>query len=384
MEIRVFDKQLNPLGIIDETASVISTIRYFAVGELSILAPATKNNLRLIADGNILIIHDGAAAYTDDSGEWRRAAVIKYVHIETDNKGEEQIEASGYALSQWLDKRIITPQLVTAGNIQSIINAQVARNCGSKASAKRKFESFILLPQPDYKGETVDYCNDAYISLGTEVKALAQRGKLGYDILVNEKACTYGFYLYKGFDRTVDNADGLKPCIFSREWDNINECSYECSTENYKNYMYLIGKAAEEETGIPVATADGEGATGLELEEVALESDVERTYTDDDGQQQTIPLPQYEEMLKSQSATELASYDANVNFDSELNLTSTTRYRRDFELGDRVTCQERAWGIRLDARITEITETWQKGIHTIEVVFGESLPTLVDKMRKMR
>lgn len=384
MEIRVFDKRLKLLGIVDEAESVISTIRYFAVGELSILAPATKNNMRLIVDGNILIIHDGAATYTDDMGEWRRAAVIKYVHIAADNKGKEQIEASGYALSQWLDKRIITPQLVTAGNIQSIINAQVARNCGSKASAKRKFESFILLPQPDYKGETVDYCNDAYISLGTEVKALAQRGKLGYDILANEKARTYGFYLYKGFDRTVDNADGLKPCIFSREWNNINECSYECSTENHKNYMYLIGKAAEEETGTPVATTDGEGATGLELEEVALESDVERTYTDDDGQQQTIPLPQYEEMLKSQSATELASYDANVNFDSELNLTSTTRYRRDFELGDRVTCQERAWGIRLDARITEITETWQKGIHTIEVVFGESLPTLVDKMRKMR
>lgn len=385
MEIRVFNLDLEPLGITDEIASVIFNIRYFAVGNISILAPATKNNLKLLIEGNILTIHDGTVAYTDSDGnKWRRAAVIKYTHIEKDEQGEEQIEAQGYTLSYWLDKRVITPQLVTTDTVQNIINKQVQRNCGSSAIKKRRFEKFSILQQANYGGTAVSYSNDAYASLGTEIKALAQSGKLGYDILINEQARTYGFYLYKGIDRTVGNGAGLKPCIFSSEFDNINSRAYEYSSENYKNFMYLIGKATDEETVAPVVTRDGEGATGLRLEEVALESDINRSYTDDAGQQQTIALATYKNMLSSQSITELAAYDANVNFDSSINITSNLRYRRDFDIGDRVTCQERDWGIRLDARITEVSEVWQKGTHTIEVIFGESTPSLIDKIRKVR
>ena len=37
-----------------------------------------------------------------------------------------------------------------------------------------------------------------------------------------------------------------------------------------------------------------------------------------------------------------------------------------------------------DDRITEVTETYQKGEETIEATFGDSLPTLVDQIRKVR
>lgn len=385
MEIRAFNLALEPLGIVDEVASTIFNIRYFAVGNISILAPATKNNLKLLVEGNIVTIHDGTVAYVDSGGnEWRRAAVIKYTHIAKDEQGEEQIEAQGYTLSYWLDKRVISPQLVCNDTCQNIINAQVKRNCGSNASTKRRFERFSIIEQGNYGGTKTDYSNEAYISLGVEVKAVAQSGKLGYDILVNEKARTYGFYLYKGIDRTVGNAAGLKPCIFSSEFDNINSRSYEYSSENYKNFIYVIGKASDEETIAPVVTYDGESLRGLLLEEVALESDIDRSYTDDNNQQQTIPIATYKRMLSSQAVTELAGYDANVNFDSSINITSNLQYRRDFNIGDRVTCQEKDWGIRLDARITEISEVWQKGTHTIEVTFGESMPTLIEKIRKVR
>lgn len=385
MEIRVFNIELEPLGIVDEVASVILKLKYFAVGNISILAPATKNNLKLLIEGNILMIHDGTAAYIDSAGnKWHRATVIKYTHIEKDEQGEEQIEAQGYTLSYWLNKRVITPQLVTTDTVQNIINKQVQRNCGSSASKKRRFERFSILQQERYGGTAVSYSNDAYASLDVEVKSLAQSGKLGYDILVNEHNRKYGFYLYKGIDRTVGNAAGLKPCIFSSEFDNINSRSYEHSSENYKNFMYLIGKATEEETVAPVVTRDSEGLEGLRLEEVALESDIDRSYTDDAGKQQTIELETYKNMLSNQSITELAAYDENINFDSSINITSNLRYRRDFDIGDRVTCQERDWGIRLDARITEVSEVWQKGTHTIEVVFGESTPSLIDKIRKVR
>jgi hypothetical protein len=385
MEIRIFNQALEPLGIVDELASTILNTRYFDVGNISILAPATKNNLKLLVNGNIAVIHDGTVAYTDSTGtEWRRAAEFKYIHIEKDEQGEEQIEAQGYSLSNWLNKRMITPQLVCTDTCQNIINAQVKRNCGSSASKKRRFEKFSIIEQDNYGGTKTDYSNEAYIGLGVEVKAVAQNGKLGYDILINEKGRAYGFYLYKGTDRTVGNTAGLKPCIFSSDFDNINSRSYEYSSENYKNFIYIIGKAADDETITPVVAYDGEGVKGIQLEEVAIESDIERTYTDDDNQQQTIALATYKSMLSSQAVTELAGYGANINFDSAINTASNLQYRQDFNIGDRVTCQEKDWGIKLDARITEVSEVWQKGTHTVEVTFGESTPTLIEKIRKVR
>ena len=46
---------------------------------------------------------------TADGGVWRRAAQITYVHITKDENGLEQLEAQGYMLSWWLNKRCIYP-----------------------------------------------------------------------------------------------------------------------------------------------------------------------------------------------------------------------------------------------------------------------------------
>ena len=44
MEIRVFDKTVEPLGTIDEMASLLWHTKYFDVGTFSLLAPITDNN----------------------------------------------------------------------------------------------------------------------------------------------------------------------------------------------------------------------------------------------------------------------------------------------------------------------------------------------------
>ena len=44
MELRVFDKTVQPLGAIDELASLLWHTKYFDVGTFSLLAPITDNN----------------------------------------------------------------------------------------------------------------------------------------------------------------------------------------------------------------------------------------------------------------------------------------------------------------------------------------------------
>ena len=82
MELRVFDKTVQPLGAIDELASLLWHTKYFDVGTFSLLAPITDNNSRLLVEGNLITKHDEKKEVkTADGGVWRRAAQITYVHI---------------------------------------------------------------------------------------------------------------------------------------------------------------------------------------------------------------------------------------------------------------------------------------------------------------
>lgn len=58
MELRVFDKTVQPLGAIDELASLLWHTKYFDVGTFSLLAPITDNNSRLLVEGNLITKHD--------------------------------------------------------------------------------------------------------------------------------------------------------------------------------------------------------------------------------------------------------------------------------------------------------------------------------------
>lgn len=384
MEIRVFSTEVEPLGAIDEISSLLWVTKYFDVGTFSLLAPITENNSKLLKRGNIITKHDGRReVVTEDGKIWRRAAQITYVHITKDENGLEQLEAQGYMLSRWLSKRCIVPQIVKTDTNQALINFMVEKNCGSQAGSRRKFQRFSILPQEKVAGTLVEYANVAYADLGAEVKGRAQAGKLGYDILINEREKLYGFYLYKGKDLTAKNSEGNTPCIFSRDFDNVDEQEYTDSIENCKNFIYVQG-AAEENEAQPVVTVDAAGASGLELEEVFCEAtDIARKYQEGETEV-TIPLSTYLAMLRTRGSTELEGYGEAVSFTSTISTNSNLKYKSDFDLGDRITCKEVKWGIQIDARITEVLETYQKGEETIEATFGDSLPTLLEQIKKVR
>lgn len=384
MELRVFDKTAESLGTIDELGTLLWYTKYFDTGTFSLLAPITENNSRLLVVGNIITKHDGKReVQTADGGIWRRAAQITYIHITKDENGLEQLEAQGYMLSRWLDRRCIYPQIVATATNQSLINNMVMNNCGSMASARRRFPQFVMIEQENVAGSSVEYANEVYAKLGMEVRARAQAGKLGYDILLNERTKMFGFYLYKGKDLTAANKEGNTPCIFSRDFDNVNEQEYTESIDNCGNYIYVQG-AADENGNQPVVTVDGEGAAGLELIEVFCDAtDIARKYQSG-GTEVTIPIDTYLAMLRTRGKAELESYGKTINFVSTINTNSNLKFKSDFDLGDRITCKEKKWGIQIDARITEVTETYQKGEETIEATFGDSLPTLVEQIRKVR
>ena len=385
MDVRIFNKLLEPQGVVDEMASLIWTIRYFQVGEMKILAPVTDTNRRLLVVGNVVVKHDEYVDFVDASENvWRRAAEITFVHYTKDATGQEQIEAQGALLSSWLNQRVINPQIQLTGTCQQIVNALLAKNVGANAANARKFPQFEMLAQETLGGDSFAYTNESLKALGDEVRDVCQQGKIGYDIMVCERTKKYGFYMYKGANLTSGNEDGNAPCIFSRDFDNVNEQDYEDSTENLKNYAFVRG-AADSQNVQEVVTVDAEGASGLSLREVLIDAtDMTRTAENSSGQQADIPVETYRAMLASRGNTELAAMVENYTFNSSVNIQSNLRYKEDFDLGDRVTCLERRWGITINSRITAITQTFESGKTLLEATFGESAPTLLEKIKKVR
>ena len=62
----------------------------------------------------------------------------------------------------------------------------------------------------------VEYANEVYAQLGQEVKARAQAGKLGYDILLNERERMFGFYLYKAMTLQPQILRVTRPAYFQK------------------------------------------------------------------------------------------------------------------------------------------------------------------------
>lgn len=385
VELRVYDTELTPLGVIDEIASLLWTPTYWnegTVGDIRMLAPMTENNKKLLVKGNIIVLHDGAADYTNDAGNWRRAAQIRYRHITKSVEGAEQIEIQGCFLKKWLSKRIILNKIVMIGTEQQKITRIVTENHGPGAAKRRQFQRFVLLAQEDLGGSSTDYANEDFIDAGKEVYNRALAGKLGYDILVNENTQQYGFMLYKGKDLTSGNTEGNAPSIFSRDFDNVNEQEYTESDEGKKNVMYVTG--VEDDTGtVPLVVVD-HGGEGLDRDEVYVDmSSISRQYTENEVEI-IIPEAEYLKLLEKAASDGLEDYGETVSFTAGINISSNLKYGEDFNLGDRVTCIERNWGIRIDVRITAVGIAYQNGTKEIEATLGESLPTLIQQIRKVR
>ena len=52
-------------------------------------------------------------------------------------------------------------------------------------------------------------------------------------------------------------------------------------------------------------------------------------------------------------------------------------------MGDLITVQNKDLNITMDAKITEVTEVYEAGGFKLNVVFGNSLPTLREKLKSM-
>ena len=118
--------------------------------------------------------------------------------------------------------------------------------------------------------------------------------------------------------------------------------------------------------------------SGLKLKEgyVDVSSDIPRTVNDVE-----LPYQSYVNMLNIRAQALLSESTVNECINILLYLLSNFQYKKDFFLGDIVSCTDKRTGISINLRITQVNEVWDINGYTIGLTLGEPVPQIFDRVK---
>lgn len=361
VELFIFDKNLNPLGLIDDFFSLSWIRRYHKAGEFELHLALTPENLNLLQKDNIV--------YKPGDIE---AGYIEYRNLKQDTEGKEYLAIKGKFLTGYLGRRIIWGTETLNDTAEKAMRTLVNKNAISPTNPDRKIPLLTLGNLKNYP-ETVNY-QVSYKNLLEELENLSNISNLGYRTMVDLTDKKLVFGIYKGRDLTAKQTES-PPAIFSNEFENVFEQEYTDSLHNYRNIALVAGAGEGTERK---RTIIGEGQ-GLDRYELYVDA---RDLQDKKEDETVIPEEEYLKMLESRGKTKLAEYAELKTFEGKITAKGNLKYKQDFDLGDIVTILNKKWRVTIDTRITEILEVYESGNCNIYVTFGNEIPTLIDKIKQ--
>lgn len=372
VEIRsAIDREL--IGIIDNAKSIIWHSLYYGAGDFEIYAPCTPESVSLLVAGNYV------TRYNDDN-----IGIIESVNITYNAQDGRMIIASGRFAKSLLDRRIIytlsgysVSPTILRGNVEDAARKLVTQNAiNCTFDSDRNIAELVLGIDAGITKTIVDDYGAAaekqvtHDNLLKYSDSLLEEYGIGAKCLLND-ALKLAYTVYIGADRSISNADGNEPVIFSQDFDNLISSAYLYDVTALKNTV-LIGGEGEGEARFH-ALVKYASITGAARREVFVDaSGNSKTYKDDNGDEQTLTDAEYNAQLKTVGLQTAAGLAIVETFNGEIDLTNGSfQYRRDFGLGDIVTIQDAEIGLYINARIIEITEVQDDNGYQLNAVYGK-------------
>lgn len=362
MELYIFDRDLNFRGILDTFFSLRWIRRYHKYGKFELHCALTPTSLELFKRENIV---------------WKKgdeeAGYIEYRNIKQDTDGKEILVVRGKFLIGYLNRRIIWGQEMLKTTVENAMKTLVNKNCIIPSDINRVIPNLVLGTNKELL-QTIDY-QVSYKNLLDELESLSLTSELGYRALIDIQNRKMIFDIYEGLDRSAGQNVNA-PAIFSKEFENVLEQEYTDSLNNYKSLVLIAGEG--EGTARELVTV-GQGQ-GLDRFEMFVDA---RDLQSKDENNNVIPIADYRKMLEERGRNRLAECTDIQTFDSRINVRSNLVYKQDFDLGDIVTCTSKSWGITINTRITEIEEIYEENGFNVNVIFGNNIPTLIDRIKQV-
>lgn len=149
--------------------------------------------------------------------------------------------------------------------------------------------------------------------------------------------------------------------IFSEKKKNLVEGKVTDDNTNYKNVAYCAGKGENEDRLITVLG----NYTGFDRIEVLIDLN-------------NIEDP---DELNQEGQKKLDTYRTIQSIEGKIYQTPNMKYDEDFFLGDIVTLESD--GVYEDKRIIQAKEIYERNNKTVELGFGDKVPTLAEQIKKI-
>lgn len=357
--IRVFDKDLVFMGEVSNFGSLMFTRRFQNTGEFEL--HLNRPNLMLFQNGFYIMIDNdpymtGVIEYEFDNGD---AYIIDQ---------SKDFVVKGYSLAGLLFRRITDPVGTEDGYLRwsekpaEDVMIELVKSQTTEAEDENRCPAYFEVATSQHRGKNITF-ETRFKNLGEELNTIAVESGLGFAVRLDAGARKMTFEVLQGVNRIYD-AENAQSFIFSKSFGRVTAQSYEHSTMGTSNYAYVLGQG-DGTSRTQIETGQTE-AVGWERRELYVDA---RDIADESEEEDY----DVEATLTARGEEKLAEVKEVTNYDF---LANPAEYKDKWDLGDACTYRGEEQGVLMAAQITEVEETWEGAVHTVEPVFGNRTVTI--------
>lgn len=343
MIIRIYDRDMNFLGQIENVFSLQWRRKYTSCGEFEAHFPLTAYNVQLLKLENLFYL----------KGK-KECGIIESISISYDKSKE--IVIKGRFASSYFYRRIIKGTYNFNGRVETSMRELVI---------KADIPGVVLGSDNGYT-EKVSY-QATYKNILTYIEKLSQASDIGFRLRPDFDEKKWIFETFKGVDRSDGQYD-IPRVIFSQKNGDIEKAAYSANSKTYANVCYIGGQG--EGSARQIEITGSTSSSGLDRREIFINgSDISK---------ENISDFEYKNALIERGNTTLNSNMLAESLEKEDKIRGNYNYPSDYDLGDIVTNRFEYWGMSSNDRVTEINEVYEHGVMKAVPTFGAPLPSTID------
>jgi hypothetical protein len=296
------------------------------------------------------------------------------------------IIASGRFAKSLLDRRLvynyknnsITPTL-SSGLVEVAVRKLVTANIISSSDSLRNVPFIQLGALRNIQKRILSETGEAgrvqtsYGGLLDHTDSLLQEYGMSSYMSLDKNTRNLLYNVIEGQDRSMGNAAGNVPIIFSQSFDNLLSSNYKHQTSPLKTTALIGGEGEGKERFF---TMIGQTASGLNRREVFVDaSSQSRTYKEETTagaeEEKTYTDAEYADVLKAHGFQNIAQLQIVETFSGEVDVTNIAKvFGEDYWIGDIVTIQDEELGMYINTRILSATEVQDGNGYKLVISYG--------------
>jgi hypothetical protein len=373
LQINIFDFNLVWRGAIDSVHYLIHRNSWHEISNSEMSISRTAQGVEELGIGRILVVNN----------QLNKALIIEDMWTSLD---EEFWTFNLIPMKAIMNYRICHP--TDSGSFSALTQSQVIQELVSKNlinqtrdedrkfwNSDRTLNMLSVSPIKTY-GDTIDfsvdwktgYLGEAIVSIAKMYGAEAKH-PIGWNLEIETDYSGFHFDVWSGTNKSI-NQTILPPVIFSEEFGNIKNASYEYSIKEWRNVAYMSWNDGTTDKISKIGNTEQGATVSFNRKEIIIDSSKKLSSE-----------------VTNEGRSELNKRPHIESFTAEIlnNVNTLTTFKENWEIGDIVTIQSRHILkdalLSIDAMVTETEEIYDQGEYSINATFGEGSLTLVDLIK---